>query len=150
MTKKEEVWQDVEEILLQHGGSEVIRQNDTIEELNTLLSEGSLFTEKAVLRPMIPSQCHYNAAQLWKDESDGTLDIMTGYALSDDGGWRQHSWLIVSQDTTLDPYIDSDGQRQPELSVSRGTIIETTVERQMYYGYKLSGEERDRFIFMNR
>lgn len=150
MDEKEKAWQTLEEILLQHGGSKVIRQNDTLNDLKKLISNGDIFTTTSTIcRPMIPSQCHYNSARLWEDETDGTLDIMTGYALSDDG-WRQHSWLIVSTDTTLDAYIDNDGNKQPEVTVSKGTIIETTVRRNMYYGYKLSGKDRDRFIFMNR
>lgn len=54
-------------------------------------------------------ECHKNVARYWK-KSGG--DIVTGYALSKDGGWRQHSWI-------------EDG----------GKILETTGDRrEKYFG----------------
>ena len=47
---------------------------------------------------------------------------MTGYALSDDGLWRQHSWLIAKPGR-------------------RWTVIETTCRRLLYYGVVLTEEE---------
>lgn len=70
-----------------------------------------------------PSSCHQNVAALWKARPK-TIRIMTGYALSDDHIWRCHSWAI-------DKYS--------------GRLIETTVERDLYYGIRLSAKEAARF-----
>ena len=61
-----------------------------------------------------PSQCHANACLLWLA---GEVDsVVTGYALSGDGLWRQHSagW-------------DFDG-----------TVVETTEARDAYFAGRLS------------
>jgi len=48
--------------------------------------------------------------------------IVTRYALSDDGMWRQHSWVLV-------------GER----------LVETTEEREQYFGVVLSDGEAEEF-----
>ncbi len=59
------------------------------------------------------SQCHENVEELF---STGQIDtICSGYALSDDGCFRHHSW----------------GLRE-------NTLIETTIPRILYVGYKKS------------
>lgn len=68
--------------------------------------------------------CHANAARLWEQ---GRGDIATGYALSPDGYWRQHSWVVAP-----------DG------------IIETTQERTRYYGAVLTDTEAAGFAAQNQ
>lgn len=75
------------------------------------------------------NQCHMNSAQLWNENRD-ICSIATGYALSDDGMWRQHSWVIR-------PMGDDVG------------ILETTSERIGYYGFILNPIECDRFLMEN-
>jgi len=71
------------------------------------------------------SQCHTNAAQLWLDKK--VCAIATGYALSDDGLWRQHSWGV-----------DEDGR-----------AVETTEERIAYFGFELDEDESREFVEAN-
>ena len=62
-------------------------------------------------------QCHKNSAFLWNSNRD-KYKIMTGYALSSMGIWHQHSWILENDE-----------------------IIETTVDREKYFGYELTYEE---------
>jgi hypothetical protein len=71
------------------------------------------------------SMCHSNAALLWR-LSLGEVGIVTGYALSGDGLWRQHSWGLR-------------GER----------VVETTRPRVRYFGFKLTGEEAEKFASEN-
>ena len=57
-----------------------------------------------------PCQCHENCEELV--EADPSLVWWYGYALSDDGMWREHSWCV-----------------RPD-----GGIVETTAERVAYFG----------------
>src|SRR5437763_1158929 len=63
----------------------------------------------ARLKLMEPSACHNNAARLVKKNKQ--LCHMIGFALSDDGCWRLHSWCAGVEG-----------------------IIETTVLRDFYFG----------------
>ncbi len=82
--------------------------------LALILERGGPFPgEGSEVRVMNRSQCHTNSATLWY-ESRGEVTIVSGYALSADGIWRQHSWGL-------------DG----------GRVIETTCERKLYYGVEL-------------
>ena len=75
-------------------------------------------------RRMEPSQCHLNVARLWNERKKGSrlIGVGTGYALSDDGLWRGHSWGLTKKG-----------------------IIETTVRRVKYFGLSLVGEGADLF-----
>lgn len=67
------------------------------------------------------SACHQNAFELWLEDPQHTK-LFTGWALSDDGLWRQHSWA------------------------KRGsTIVETTTPRVAYFGFELTQEEAASF-----
>ena len=65
--------------------------------------------------PMATSQCHQNSALLALGKK---WAMMTGMALSDDGCWRAHSWVIDAH----------------------GGVRETTTPRTMYYGVVLDKE----------
>lgn len=73
------------------------------------------------------SRCHFNTSALWHENED-KLCICTGYALSDDGIWRQHSWCWW------------EGQ---------DSIVETTTRRVAYYGFVMDDDEADRFYYNN-
>ena len=80
------------------------------------------------------SQCHANSAELYwnnRNNKELTMDvrICTGYALTDDGMWRQHSWIIL---------ID-------RFNNEIDTVIETTLKRVAYYGVVLTIEECEEF-----
>ncbi|VBB17637.1 hypothetical protein YASMINEVIRUS_100 [Yasminevirus sp. GU-2018] len=66
--------------------------------------------EKTQLKKMTRSACHDNCYKLYK--KDRSNKVYTGYALSADGLWRNHSWIIKD-----------------------GSIIETTEKRVLYLGY---------------
>lgn len=66
------------------------------------------------------SQCHSNSARLYRQ---GRGEIATGYALSKDGYWRQHSWVVAAD----------------------GHVIETTTLRQRYVGVVLDSAAADSF-----
>ncbi len=69
--------------------------------------------------------CHANAARLW---TDGTAAaIGTGYALSDDGLWRQHSWGVDAG----------------------GAPVETTAVRVSYVGITLTAVPALQFAVSN-
>lgn len=74
-------------------------------------------------------QCHRNSANLWLQNKESST-ICTGYALSADGMWRQHSWLI---------------RRKPRSN----KIVETTRPRVLYYGFAMTPEMCERFADEN-
>jgi hypothetical protein len=61
----------------------------------------------------MPPEC----AAVWTKKIFGIISIATGYALSDDGLWRQHSWGIL-----------------------REGVLETTKVRVKYFGILLQGQ----------
>jgi hypothetical protein len=69
---------------------------------------------------MARSNCHKNVAEFWQRRSGNLIALATGYALSDDGLWRQHSWGIRSN-----------------------AIFETTEPRKIYFGVRLEGSVAD-------
>jgi hypothetical protein len=67
------------------------------------------------MRRGMPSECHANTALMFV-RSKGAVRIAFGYALSDDGLWRQHSWGVDAKD---------------------GRVFETTERRVRYFGFVL-------------
>jgi YD repeat-containing protein len=63
------------------------------------------------------SDCHRNSARLWWDGS--AVAVGTGYALSDDELWREHSWA----------WDDA------------GRLLETTSSRIRYFSVRFDGED---------
>lgn len=93
-------------------------------DLADILERGYLRSGRGARRaPGRPISCHENAARLWKKNPDSTV-IVTGYALSKDGSWRQHSWVKDSTDDR---------------------IYETTNPRVAYFGFDLTPDESQRF-----
>jgi len=100
------------------------------EDLKNIMGRGLLMKGRGrtSLRLGQACRCHSNSAYLWNAEPH--LKIMTGYALSKDGVWRQHSWCI---DTGASTY----------------SIIETTQRRVAYYGFIMTDAEAERFYEEN-
>lgn len=72
-----------------------------------------------------PNACHSNTVTLYLA---GKVDqIVTGYALSGDNMWRQHTWGLKGD-----------------------TVVETTVPRDVYFGFTLTGPEAADFVQENR
>jgi hypothetical protein len=109
--------------LLSYKGWAVCIYNE--EDLEKLLSDRSKLYFAAHLRMKagLPSQCHFNTC---RNHEDYGYKICTGYALTRDGMWRQHSWGL-------------DGRN----------IIETTTRRILYYGFEMTDTETKEFCYDN-
>ena len=117
--KEQKGWTKLRRRLLDLGGEEIAARYE--EDLEILLLLGEEFVGKSRRRPGEQSQCHRNAGRLYRN---GELAaIATGWALSDDRIWRQHSWGIDW----------------------KGRIVETTEPRLMYFGVYLVRQSADRF-----
>lgn len=66
------------------------------------------------------NQCHTNTSKLYAKKQVDT--IVTGYALSKDGGWRQHTW-----------------------GLQKGKVVETTYDFLAYHGVRLTKAEAKDF-----
>jgi len=99
--------------LLLLGGNVVILWNghNSVKAARYLRAKGRVFHRRGLKLELGPrSACHENAMAWWRRNQDGA--VMTGYALSTDGIWRPHSWGLTV----------------------RGTIVETTEKRTIYFG----------------
>jgi hypothetical protein len=98
-------------LLISHGGVELVAPPTFDPDMPSLIANGFVMSGSVVCEIMEASACHENVARLWTEKRPGLIGIGVGYALSEDGLWRQHSW----------------GVRQAE-------IVETTTERLKYLG----------------
>jgi hypothetical protein len=115
-------WEELRARLLELGGEDVAARYE--EDLDSLLELGCLREGESQENEGLPCNCHGNAARLW--EQDPANVIVTGWALSDDALWRQHSWC------------EHDS-----------VIIETTTPRRAYYGFALDDEAATVFAHSN-
>lgn len=100
------------------------------EDLGNIMTRGQFFYgDHARMRKGEPCRCHSNSSLLW-NANRGKCQIATGYALSEDGIWRQHSWGV-----------------QP-LTLS-WRVWETTQKRVAYFGFVMTDEECEEFYFDN-
>ena len=83
-------------------------------DIDIILSNGKVMEYPITMKRMKRSSCHDNVYHL--TTKSPVLQPYTGWALSDDGVWRQHSWAF-------DPRNE--------------TIIETTEPRELYFGILL-------------
>jgi hypothetical protein len=113
-------------LLLQFGGDFIVAPSKLDLDVPALLASGCLMSGPIIMKQMKSSMCHKNVAALWKAREQGIVAIATGYALSEDGLWRQHSWGVLL-----------DG------------ILETTVCRSRYFGIVLNSSEADYFAECN-
>lgn len=93
------------------------------------LSRGQFFYGSSYMRKGQPSQCHANSAYLW-DANRGHCSIATGYALSEDGLWRCHSWVVQPRSRTM-------------------RVWEMTVKRVVYFGFVMNDTECQEFLDNN-
>lgn len=105
--------------LLSLGGDWVALQPEP--DLEAILNKGQLIKGNVIFKPMAPHNCHGNCAQIW-EKAPKIYKIVVGWALSADGIWRQHTWLLKDK-----------------------TIIETTQPRTMYYGIIFEDKEALKF-----
>lgn len=114
--------------LLEIGGWSVCLPNMETD-VKKILERGSRFAGRAKMMRGEPCQCHANSANLW-NENRGDALICTGYALSKDGMWRQHSWCVVRNARSY-------------------KVVETTEPRISYYGFILDDNESLAFYMCN-
>ena len=84
----------------------------------------NIFPRKLKQIPGTSRECHRNSCLLWRNNTNVT--IVTGYALSDDGLWRQHTWCIMGEE-----------------------VWESTTRRELYFGYVLNTKEAEKFYAEN-
>lgn len=90
-----------------------------------IMTRGQAWDGRDVLRgPGAASRCHGNVSRLWETNKD--FRICTGWALSDDGMWRSHSWGLLGD-----------------------KIVETTASRVGYFGFVMTDDEAARFAAGN-
>ena len=125
-----EKYEELKQRLLAVAGQAVCFHYE--EDLLDILRRGQFFRGyDAISRRGEPCQCHSNSAALWQ-ANQGLTKIATGYALSRDGMWRQHSWCVMWNQKT-DAY----------------QVIETTEPRLLYYGYVMNSAECEKFLSDN-
>lgn len=99
-------------------------------DLENILEYGQFWLGyNAERKPGENCHCHSNSARLWEVNRDKTV-ICTGYALSADGMWRQHSWLIHTKPRS-------------------NRVVETTRPRILYYGFAMTPEMCEEFADKN-
>jgi hypothetical protein len=113
-------------LLLRLGGEFLVAPQKPDQDVPMLLEQGFLTSGPTTLKVMKSSSCHQNVASVWTKRKFGIVGIATGYALSHDGLWRQHSWGIL-----------------------RDGVLETTKARLKYFGIVLQGERADFFAASN-
>lgn len=117
------------DLLLSYGGRGVVLIDGFDPDAAKILNRGILLDgSQYYMAEGSPNSCHSNAAHLW-DDNRGRILLCTGYALSQDGLWRQHSWCIDLE--------------EPKL------IVETTTPRVAYFGFGLNLDESEQFLYEN-
>ncbi len=110
----------LEQRLLSMGGTMVVPRREP--DQDKILSRGWLWAgDNIKIVSGVPSNCHSNVAEFWRSNPK-RYSIATGWALSDDDLWRQHSWIF-----------------------DRCTVIETTTPREKYFGFVLTSLEARQF-----
>jgi hypothetical protein len=113
-------------LLLRFGGSFIVAPPNADRHILMLLESGFLMNGPVTTKPMRASLCHQNVAAIWRRRKPKIVAIATGYALSEDGLWRQHSWGVL-----------------------RDGVLETTENRMKYFGIPLSDKDADHFADSN-
>jgi hypothetical protein len=95
-------------------------------DLDYILNRGEVWRGyNAISRKGQPCHCHANSAELW--ERDKSLTLCTGYAMTNDTVWRQHSWVLTPNNV----------------------VIETTTPRLLYFGFRMTKREAQIFSEQN-
>lgn len=131
------LWRVWERRLLSHGGVLVKHPSGPEPDLEHLHTRADVihvdpYGDRVLFVEGAPHECHANAAALWRQRRTPGLGhvvtgIGSGYALSGDGLWRQHSWAVTSS----------------------GRIVETTEPCLAYAGFMLSEQEAKLFAALN-
>lgn len=107
---------ELRRILLKLGGDELVPPSGADPITNFLIDFGIVFAGPAVVK-------HGPLARFWGRRAHGIVGIGTGYALHDDGLWREHSFGIL-----------------------REGVLEPLAPRLKYFGLLLIGQAADAFV----
>jgi len=118
---------ELHELLLKVGGEETCfayKEPD----LKNIVGRGYYRPGKpAIFSHGVANGCHLNCARIYQHSfKRERLRLCTGYALSCDGIWRQHTWLV-----------ETWGEKE--------AVIETTELRMAYFGFDLTRDEAEAF-----
>ena len=114
---------DLSEMLLSIGGDAVVPAREDGDDFNrAVMRRGQFFRSGAFMANMKACDCHGNVSRLYLEGYP--LWIATGYALSNDGLWRSHTWGVSRKD---------------------GEVVETTEPRVAYYGFVMPKRLSDEF-----
>ena len=108
--------------LLKLNGIHLVAPTEPDPDVDSLLVSGFVMDAAVHFEEMAENSCHWNVATLWLRGREDLVAVATGYALSADGLWRQHSW----------------GMRH-------NAIFETTEIRTCYFGLLMEGADADAF-----
>lgn len=110
--------------LLEVGGKAVAAQFEI--DAERILDRGVEMSPRG-LKMMVggKSACHANTARLHEANPE-QIQIVTGYAMSSDQVWRQHTWGLLGK-----------------------KVVETTEKRVKYFGFILTPEETANFCRFN-
>jgi hypothetical protein len=117
---------ELKRLLLKIDGDFLVAPPKPDSHLALLLRSGFVMHGPVTLKITATSACHQNAAAIWRSHKSNVVGIATGYALTRDGLWRQHSWVVL-----------------------RDGLLETTVKRTKYFGVLLQDSHADRFAKRN-
>jgi hypothetical protein len=113
-------------LLLTLGGTHFVAPPSYDHSVDRLIADGFIMAAPIHLKRIQLSRCHANVSKLWTRKRRTIVGIGTGYALSKDGLWRQHSWGLL-----------------------REGILETTGAREKYFGILLQSLDADSFSEAN-
>jgi hypothetical protein len=113
-------------LLLKFGGDFIVAPPKQDPDVPRLLQCGFLMSGPILFKPMKASTCHQNVSAIWGKGRKGLVGVATGYALSEDGLWRQHSWGVM-----------------------RDGVLESTEKRLKYFGILLQESAADHFASCN-
>ena len=123
-------YEELKQRLLEVAGQAVCLHIE--DDLLDILRRGSFIRGyHAIMMRGDDCRCHANSAACW-DTNRGLIKIATGYALSRDGMWRQHTWC-VKWNGAIDAW----------------QVIETTERRLLYYGFVMNRHECEMFLLNN-
>jgi hypothetical protein len=110
--------------ILAFGGEEVCMPFIE-DDLATIMTRGVLlYGDDARFFKGDPCECHRNSVLFWEKNKNKVV-LMTGYALSNDSMWRQHSWCAF---------------------IKNGQIIESTEGRKAYFGFAMTHDEANALL----
>lgn len=118
-----EEFSKLERKLLSFGGVSVRFPEDLyLSEIKQIVNRGQFWYGKNAKKVRgIPGKCHHNSVYIWSDNREHFV-LATGFALSSDGVWYCHSWLI-------------------EPLKNKSIVVETTLDRVAYFGVVLNYKE---------